>query len=80
MVEPTVTTEEVVKWNAQLNLATIVEEFYDQIRTLQLESCPKFFYCVVSHHKTGLCFALLVYTEPLLVYYGIIGLPSSEER
>lgn len=79
MIQPAVPAEVVLKGYTQLYFFIVVYKFQDEVVSVEIESCPQLFYCVVVYHERRYLFVLLKKAKAQLVYDANAGLPPSKK-
>lgn len=79
MVQPVVATKVVLERDAQLHLAAVMQELYNQVLVVEVEPRPQFTDRVVPNCQHRLLFALLKDAQTGLVDHSDALLPAPEE-
>lgn len=80
MIQPAVPAEIVLEGNAQFYFFVVVYKFQDKVVSVEIESCPQLFYCVIVYHEGWCLFVLLEKAKAQLIDDADAGLPPSEKR
>ncbi len=79
MIQPVISSNKILKWNAQLNFTSVMKKFYNKIVVVELKSCPNLLDTIISNYHQRWFFTLFKYKQPWTVHDADFLLPASKK-